>query len=194
MTTIATLLSNIKNLVKKYHYTKTEVDSALEDKLDTADAFSGSYNDLTNKPSSYSAGDVVDATAHANIGTTANATQAQINSAVDGKFAAIGSIEVIKIDTADANGAPTTTASAETMNKIYLTKPTSGKDDNYNEFVTVKSGDEGNYTYAWEKFGSISLDLSGYYTKTEADNTFLAQADFIDTLNTAVTNMIAAEQ
>ena len=191
MTTISTLLNNMKSLVAKYHYTKTEVDTALDEKLDATDAFSGSYNDLTNKPSSYAAGDIVDATAHANIETTANASQATINAAVDSKIGALSSLEIIKVDTADANGAPTTTASASTMNKLYLTKPTSGKEDNYNEFITVRSGTEGNYTYAWEKIGTISLDLSGFYTKTEADNTFLAQADFLDTINDAVLTGVA---
>ena len=79
------------------------------------------------------------------------------------------------------------------MNKLYLTKPTSGKEDNYNEFITVRSGTEGNYTYAWEKIGTISLDLSDFYTKTETDNTFLAQADFLDTLNDAIEDAIEAE-
>lgn len=33
------------------YYTESEVDTLLDDKLDVNDAFSGSYNDLTNKPS-----------------------------------------------------------------------------------------------------------------------------------------------
>ena len=33
------------------YYTESEVDSLLDDKLDISDAFSGSYTDLTNKPS-----------------------------------------------------------------------------------------------------------------------------------------------
>ena len=33
------------------YYTETEVDNLLDVKLDVSDAFSGSYNDLTNKPS-----------------------------------------------------------------------------------------------------------------------------------------------
>ena len=33
------------------YYTESEVDTLLDDKLDVSDAFSGSYNDLTNKPS-----------------------------------------------------------------------------------------------------------------------------------------------
>ena len=32
------------------YYTESEVDTLLDDKLDVSDAFSGSYNDLTNKP------------------------------------------------------------------------------------------------------------------------------------------------
>lgn len=55
------------------------------------------------------------------------------------------------------------TASASTMYKIYLvaiggaTTP-----DAYAEYITIRSGVEGSYTYAFEKIGDTHIDLSGY--------------------------------
>lgn len=55
------------------------------------------------------------------------------------------------------------TASADTMYKIYLIPTTIGGDGNAKEeWLTVRSGSEGSYTYAWEHIGSTNMDLSGY--------------------------------
>lgn len=65
------------------------------------------------------------------------------------------------------------TASASTMGKIYMIAQSGGKTgDYYNEYITVRSGEEGSYTYAFELIGDTRVDLSNYYTKTEADNKF----------------------
>ena len=160
-------------------------------------ATSGDYNDLTNKPTvdttiidgssnavagdavydalalksntghTHTASEVIDSTAHSNLDTAANATQATINTAIDTAIGSILSMEMIIVDTAGQDGKPSTTASASTMNKLYLTKASSGKEDNYAEFITVRSGSEGSYTYAWEKIGDVSLDLSGYVRKAD---------------------------
>ena len=56
------------------------------------------------------------------------------------------------------------TASADTMHKIYL-KPLSGtqpQGDIYEEYITVRSGSEGSYTYSWEKLGTTAASLDGY--------------------------------
>ena len=158
-------------------------------------ATTGDYDDLTNKPTvtdaitdgdmdaitsnavhdglalktdighTHSASEVIDSTAHSNLGTAANATQATINSAVDTVVGSILSIEMFVIDTADASGKPSTTPSAATMNKLYLTKPSSGKEDNYAEFITIKSGN----TYSWEKIGDVSVDLTGFVRVEDVD-------------------------
>lgn len=162
-------------------------------------ATSGSYADLSNTPTidttivdgstnavdgnavhdalalksdvghTHSASEVLDATAHSNLDTAANATQSTINSAIDSAIGSILSMEMIVVDTADAQGKPSTSPSASTMNKLYLTKPASGKEDNYAEFITVRSGTSGSYTYAWEKIGDVSLDLSGYVQIANVD-------------------------
>lgn len=162
-------------------------------------ATSGSYDDLSNTPTidttivdgstnavdgnavhdalalksdvghTHSASEVLDSSAHSNLNTAANATQATINTAMDTAIGSILAMEMFVVDTADAQGEPSTSPSASTMNKLYLTKPASGKEDNYAEFITVRSGTSGSYTYAWEKIGDVSLDLSGYVQKTDVN-------------------------
>lgn len=149
----------------------TVVDT-IEDSNSNAVTSNAVYDGLALKADAshtHSASELIDSTAHSNLNTAANATQATINTAIDSAVGSLLSMEMIVVDTADAQGKPSTTASASTMNKLYLTKPTSGKEDNYAEFITVKSGTSGNYTYAWEKIGDVSLDLSGYVRKQDVN-------------------------
>lgn len=54
-------------------------------------------------------------------------------------------------------------ASSSTMGTIYLTPvATAGSNDNYDEWLTLRSGSAGSYTYSWEKIGNTSMDLSNY--------------------------------
>ena len=107
----------------------------------------------------HTASEVTDSTAYSNIGTTANATQAAINSAIDTKLSAISTIDLITL----VDSLPT--ASASTMNKLYL-KPeaTSASFDTYEIYITVRTGSVGSYSYAWEKVDICRIDLSGYST------------------------------
>ena len=149
----------------------TVVDT-IEDSNSNAVTSNAVYDGLALKADAshtHSASELIDSTAHSNLDTAANATQATINTAIDSAVGSLLSMEMIVVDTADAQGKPSTTASASTMNKLYLTKPSSGKEDNYAEFITVKSGTSGSYTYAWEKIGDVSLDLSGYVRKQDVD-------------------------
>lgn len=58
------------------------------------------------------------------------------------------------------------TASANTMNKLYLVaESTAQTQDAYQIFVTVRTGTSSNYSYAWEKVDSARIDLS---TKADA--------------------------
>lgn len=123
-------------------------------------ATSGSYLDLQNIPSTFapsahehSTADVKDSNAHANLGTSANATQSAINTAIDTKIGSLLSVELVEV----VSTRPT--ASQDTMNKLYLVPETDAEtEDVYEIFVTVE--DEGDYT--WEKIDSTRIDLSGY--------------------------------
>ena len=65
--------------------------------------------------------------------------------------------------------------SADTFGlKIYLVPSPDPKTGNLkDEYITVRSGSEGAYTYDWEQIGSTAIDLSGYVT-TSALETALA--------------------
>lgn len=82
------------------------------------------------------------------------------------------------------------TASASTMYKIYLVPSAEPKAQNVkDEYITIRSGSEGSYTYAWEQIGSTAIDLSGYVT-TEQLNTALSA--YTTTAN--LTTLLAAKQ
>ena len=70
------------------------------------------------------------------------------------------------------------TASADTVGKIYLVPKTGGISPNVkDEYITVRGGSEGSYTYAWELIGATEMDLSGYVTEDELEA--LTQAEVI---------------
>lgn len=58
------------------------------------------------------------------------------------------------------------TASKDTFHKIYLLKRVDEGQNKYAEYLTIRSGSEGSYTYTWEKIGDIEVDLSEYVKKT----------------------------
>jgi len=89
------------------------------------------------------------------------------------------------------------TASADTMNKIYLVpaSSTGHTADNANtkaEYITLRSGagtQADPYTYTWEKIGDADIDLSGYCT-TETLN--LTLEDYVS--STALASTLAGYQ
>ena len=88
---------------------------------------------------------------------------------VDAMIALIKQFEIVVADELPA-------ASASTMNKIYLIPSSNPETQNVkDEYITVRSGSEGSYTYAWEQIGSTSIDLSAYST-TEEMNVAIATA------------------
>lgn len=107
-------------------------------------------------------------------------TKAEVN-------ALIGEIKQFTYETAAA----LPTASADTMYKIYLVPATaSGETQNAKaEFITIRSGNEGSYTYSWEKIGDTKIDLSGYVTFTALNN---ALAGYTTTEN--LTTLLAGKQ
>ena len=51
-------------------------------------------------------------------------------------------------------------ASAETMNAIYLVQHSLSVDkEHYNEYITLRSGEEGSYTYSWEHLGTPNISF-----------------------------------
>lgn len=50
MVTLQELKNKLIDILDDIFYTKTETNRMLNDKLNISDAFSGDYNDLTNKP------------------------------------------------------------------------------------------------------------------------------------------------
>lgn len=111
---------------------------------------------------------VTDSTAHANIGTSAGANQATINAAIDTKMGSLLGVELIEV----VSTRPT--ASASTMNKLYMVpETTAGTEDVYEIFVTVKSGNN----YSWEKVDTARIDLSGYATITALNNGLSGKAN-----------------
>lgn len=136
--------------------------------------FSGSYSDLTNIPETFapgvhthtvsditdfsaSASEVTDSSAYTNLGTSANATQHAINTAIDTKIGSLLSVELIEVV------ADLPTASADTLNALYLVaEDTTETNDAYEIFVTVEEDDDGTPSYVWEKVDTARIDLSGY--------------------------------
>ena len=90
------------------------------------------------------------------------------------------------------------TASADTMNKIYLVPTTNPQQQNVkDEYITISLTDQGTTTYSWEQIGSTAIDLSGYYTSAQTDtaitnalNTALASYSTTLQMNTAISTAL----
>ena len=83
---------------------------------------------------------------------------------VDSQVGQIHNFDVV-IDPSGTAAGPASVASAETMYKIYLVADEGASAGSYIEWITIRSGAEGAYTYAWEKIGSTKTDLTGYVSK-----------------------------
>lgn len=97
----------------------------------------------------------------ANISGTGLIDAATVKSYVDSQVGQVHSFDVV-IDAAGTAAGPSVTASADTMYKIYMVSDEQASAGAYIEWITIRSGAEGAYTYAWEKIGSTKTDLSGY--------------------------------
>lgn len=82
------------------------------------------------------------------------------------------------------------TASALTMNKIYLVpSPVQVGQNVSDEFITIATEQGGSTRYDWEQIGSTTIDLSGYSTTAEmnaAINTALAVYSTTEQMNAAI--------
>lgn len=81
---------------------------------------------------------------------------------VDSQVGQIHSFDVVIDAGGTAATGPSVTASADTMYKIYLVPSADAAAGSYIEYITIRSGEEGSYTYAWEAIGNTKVSLSGY--------------------------------
>lgn len=101
----------------------------------------------------------------ANISGTGLIDAATVKSYVDSQVGQVHSFDVV-IDAAGTATGPSVIASADTMYKIYMVPDEQASAGAYIEWITIRSGAEDAYTYAWEKIGSTKTDLSGYVSNT----------------------------
>ena len=92
------------------------------------------------------------------------ADAATVKAYVDSQVGQIHSFDVVIDPTGTATG-PASVASADTMYKIYMVADEGASAGSYIEWITIRSGSEDAYTYAWEKIGSTKTDLTGYVSK-----------------------------
>lgn len=92
------------------------------------------------------------------------AGQTNIVTAIDALESRLRSVESLPtFDVVVLGDAELPTASADTYHKLYLKTATStGAQNVYKEYITVRSGVEGAYTYSWELIGDTAIDLTGY--------------------------------
>lgn len=81
---------------------------------------------------------------------------------VDSQVGQIHNFDVVIDADGTAATGPSVTASADTMYKIYLVPSADAAAGGYIEYITIRSGAEGAYTYAWEAIGNTKVSLSGY--------------------------------
>lgn len=103
-------------------------------------------------------------------------TQSEVN-------ALIATIKTIKVEIVQT----LPTASAETYfndsKTIYMVRNTSTSGNNYyDEYITIRSGSEGSYTYSWENIGSTQIDVSNKLDKdTTNTNALYGKGSTADT-------------
>lgn len=92
------------------------------------------------------------------------AGQTNIVTAIDALESRLRSVESLPtFDVVVLGDAELPTASADTYHKLYLKTATgTGTQNVYKEYITVRSGVEGAYTYSWELIGDTAIDLTGY--------------------------------
>lgn len=81
---------------------------------------------------------------------------------VDSQVGQIHNFDVVIDSDGTAATGPSVTASAATMYKIYLVPSAEAAAGGYIEYITIRSGAEDAYAYAWEAIGTTKVSLSGY--------------------------------
>ena len=102
----------------------------------------------------------------ASISDAGIADAATVKAYVDSQVGQIHNFDVVIDPAGTAASGPSVTASADTMYKIYLVPSADAAAGGYIEYITIRSGDEGAYTYTWEAIGNTKVSLSGYVPTT----------------------------
>lgn len=76
----------------------------------------------------------------------------------------VDQIAEVGFDVVVLNSLPTANAQAyaDYHNNIVLIADATSTTGSYVEYVILRSGEEGSYTYAWERIGTTQVDLNGY--------------------------------
>ena len=85
---------------------------------------------------------------------------------VDSQVGQIHNFDVVIDPDGSATTGPSVAASAATMYKIYLVPSADAAAGGYIEYITIRSGAEDAYTYAWEAIGNTKVSLTGYVPTT----------------------------
>lgn len=101
----------------------------------------------------------------ASISEAGIADAATVKAYVDSQVGQIHNFDVV-IDPAGTAAGPSVAASADTMYKIYLVPSDDAAAGGYIEYITIRSGAEGAYTYTWEAIGNTKVSLTGYVPTT----------------------------
>ena len=107
-------------------------------------------------------------TIRTSVGLATDGTISDTNAYTHGKGNIIAAVEDLNsrlnaVETLPTFDVVLPTASADTYHKIYLKTATGSATQNvYKEYITVRSGVEGAYTYSWELIGDTAIDLTGY--------------------------------
>lgn len=99
-----------------------------------------------------------------------------IKNYVDSQVGAINKFDVHVM----ADGEELPTAGANTMYILYLKPDVNAEAGAYIEYITVRSGAEGAYTYNWEAIGSTKMDVTGFVTETALNEALTPYAKTAD--------------
>lgn len=152
-------VKTINGLTQASHQNGTALSAyqgkVLKDLIDTKSDFSGSYNDLTDVPSSFTpsthahtSNQINEVQLLAHIGTPANSNQHTINGAIDTAIGNLSSIRAIEVVTT------LPTASSSTLGKLYIISENS----KVNVYYTEQSGTGSSASYTWHKMDTDILD------------------------------------
>ena len=133
-----------KWLQHKEDMTQTISSSSTTTQYPSAKAVYTGLNSKANKSNGASQITDTNSNTYSNIGTSTNATQQQINKAINDTLGDLHGIEIIKI-VSDKG-----TASADTMNKLYIVS----ENNKVNVYYTKQNGN----TYSWVKLDDNILD------------------------------------
>ena len=102
----------------------------------------------------------------ASISDAGIADAATVKAYVDSQVGKIHNFDVVIDADGTAATGPSVAASADTMYKIYLVPSADAAAGGYIEYITIRTGEEGAYTYAWEAIGNTKVSLTGYVPTT----------------------------